>query len=493
MKGKIGGFILHVAIVGGCASTISLLGSAIENGAAFAGNEPPPKNQPPKPKAPAPVPQHEAAPVRPAQQPNRESFQQAHPIRSEVLGRDANLNNRINQNRGDLNGQYGRLESENNAIRRQEQMDAARNGGHLTGQEDRQLNREENGVSRQIGRDNYGAGDAQFQENHPLRSEVLGRDANLNNRIDANVGNLGGQYGQLQGENNAIQRQEQIDAARNGGHLTGQEYRQLNGEQNNLSRQIIQARRPAVPPPLPANPVPLQQAAPAPVIGGQGVQVSAAQQAQAALAYQKMQANLYPVSLAQAPPNFQQTASSQAANYLNNSPAYVGGQPISINPSNTYYNVVPQSNYPPWWGSFAPQPGWGWSNGFVLGSIINAGLGWLRGGWPHYYGPPPNGFIYPPGFVPTPWVYNPFLNQWRQPGQMAWTPMPPPPDYVMPITVQAIEPIQVMVEGLGGPVMQTVNQLVMYNAYYYPQMGRWGYQNRNGYFVWLNTPLPVSS
>jgi len=76
---------------------------------------------------------------------------------------------------------------------------------------------------------------------------------------------------------------------------------------------------------------------------------------------------------------------------------------------------------------------------------------------------------------------------------MAWSPTPPPPNYTMPITVQAVEPIQVMVEGPGGPVMQTVNQIVMYNAYYYPQMGRWGYKSRNGYFVWLNTQPTASS
>jgi chemotaxis protein histidine kinase CheA len=432
-------------------------------------------------------------------------FQKTHPGRSEVLGRDANLNRVLNEDKGDLSGHYGQLKTEDNAIRRQEQIDAARNGGHLTGQEYKQLNGEENGLSRQIGRDNYGAGDAQFQKTHQGRSEVLGRDANLNNQINGDYGHLSGHYGQLKSEDNAIRHQEQVDAARNGGHLTGQEYRQLNREENGLARQISHDKRPINPPPLHGNPAPFQQAAPAPTLQGQ---VSSAQQAQAASAYQNMQNNLYPVPISQAPAGYQQAAGAQTSGYLNNTPASLGGQPVTINSGNTYVSNVPQSNYPSWWGGggsgggggggggggfWQPGPGWGWSNGFTIGAIVNAGLGWLRFGWPHYYGPPPTGFMYPPGFVPTPWVYNPMLNMWRQPGQMAWSPVPPPPEYTMPITVQVIEPIRILAPTPNGPMPETVNQLVMYNAHYFPSMGRWGYRNRNGYFVWLNNAPPQLS
>jgi len=54
------------------------------------------------------------------------------PARAEILRRDANLNTDINQDKGDLSGHYGQLKSEDNSIRHQEQVDAARNGGHLT-------------------------------------------------------------------------------------------------------------------------------------------------------------------------------------------------------------------------------------------------------------------------------------------------------------------------------------------------------------------------
>ena len=165
-------------------------------------------------------------------------FQANHPWRSQVLGRDAGLNSQINQDKGDLNGHYGQLKSEDNSIRHQEQRDAAQNGGHLTGQEYSQLNREENGLQRQVSRDNYGAGNSQFQANHPWRSQVLGRDAGLNSQINQDKGDLNGNYGQLKSEDNSIRHQEQRDAAQNGGHLTGQEYSQLNREENGLQRQV---------------------------------------------------------------------------------------------------------------------------------------------------------------------------------------------------------------------------------------------------------------
>lgn len=76
-----------------------------------------------------------------------------HPVRKEVLRRDSNLNHELNYDRGHLSGHYGQLKAEDAGIRRQEQFDAAMNGGHLTRGETAQLNREENHVQRQINRD----------------------------------------------------------------------------------------------------------------------------------------------------------------------------------------------------------------------------------------------------------------------------------------------------------------------------------------------------
>ena len=59
----------------------------------------------------------------------------------------------------------------------------------------------------------------------------------------------------------------------------------------------------------------------------------------------------------------------------------------------------------------------------------------------------------------------------------------------MPITVQVVEPMQVTAQdpATGETEPETINQVVMYNAYYHPEVGRWGYMNRAGYFIWLNT------
>ena len=193
--------------------------------AAFAKGQPPHHAPPPHPQA------HE-------RQQQRQEFRENHPRRAEVLRRDNGLNRQINEDKGDLNGHYGQLKHEDNSIRRQEQNDARENGGHITKQEQGQLNHEENGLQRQVNRDNSGAGDAQFQANHPRRSEVLGRDANLNSQINQDKGDLNGHYGQLKSEDNSIRRQEQNDARQNGGHITSQEQGQLNHEENGLQRQV---------------------------------------------------------------------------------------------------------------------------------------------------------------------------------------------------------------------------------------------------------------
>ncbi len=157
----------------------------------------------------------------------------------EVLSRDASLNNQLNQDKGDLNGHYGQLKSEDNSIRRQEQSDARQNGGYITKQEQGQLNHEENGLQRhRLNRDNSGAGNSQFQTNHPRRSEVLGRDANLNSQLNQDKGDLSGQYGNLKSEDQSIRRQEQRDARKNGGYITQQQQAKLNSEESNLQSQI---------------------------------------------------------------------------------------------------------------------------------------------------------------------------------------------------------------------------------------------------------------
>ncbi len=82
-------------------------------------------------------------------------WQESHPRREEVNNRLANQDHRINQERreGELSrGQARALHREDRRIRHEERRMAARDGGHITRADQRILNRQENHVSRQIGR-----------------------------------------------------------------------------------------------------------------------------------------------------------------------------------------------------------------------------------------------------------------------------------------------------------------------------------------------------
>jgi len=82
-------------------------------------------------------------------------WDQTHPRRDEVNDRLRNQDHRINQKvrEGEISrGQARQLHREDHAIRNQERRMAARDGGHITAHDQRVLNREENHVSRQIGR-----------------------------------------------------------------------------------------------------------------------------------------------------------------------------------------------------------------------------------------------------------------------------------------------------------------------------------------------------
>jgi hypothetical protein len=163
------------------------------------------------------------------------TFAQNHPRRAEVLRRDNHINNRINNDYGHLGGKYGHLEHQDYSIRRQEQQDAKQNGGYITKGQQGQLNREENSLSKETYFDNK---NNSFVKNHPRRSQVLSRDANLSYNINKDEGHLGGNYNKLEGEDKSIARQEQRDARQNGGHITTQEQGHLNREENRLNNQI---------------------------------------------------------------------------------------------------------------------------------------------------------------------------------------------------------------------------------------------------------------
>ncbi|RDK07486.1 hypothetical protein [Cupriavidus lacunae] len=82
-------------------------------------------------------------------------WERNHPRREQVNERLANQNRRINHElkEGEISkAQAARLHQEDHQIRREERMMASQNGSHITRQEQRTLNQQENAVSHQIGR-----------------------------------------------------------------------------------------------------------------------------------------------------------------------------------------------------------------------------------------------------------------------------------------------------------------------------------------------------
>ena len=82
-------------------------------------------------------------------------WQKDHPRRTEVNKRLANQNQRIKKEvkEGEMTkAQAAKLHKEDRQIRKEERSMASQNGGHITKQEQRTLNQQENKVSRQIGK-----------------------------------------------------------------------------------------------------------------------------------------------------------------------------------------------------------------------------------------------------------------------------------------------------------------------------------------------------
>jgi hypothetical protein len=83
------------------------------------------------------------------------TWQTHHPRREEVNNRLARQNHRITVERreGELTRrQAHELRAEDRGVRARERFYASRDGGHVSRAEQRRLNHEENGVSRQISR-----------------------------------------------------------------------------------------------------------------------------------------------------------------------------------------------------------------------------------------------------------------------------------------------------------------------------------------------------
>lgn len=82
-------------------------------------------------------------------------WQKNHPRRAEVNKRLARQNQRIRKEvkEGDMTkAQAATLHKDDRQVRKEERSMASQNGGHITRQEKRTLNQQENQLSRQIGK-----------------------------------------------------------------------------------------------------------------------------------------------------------------------------------------------------------------------------------------------------------------------------------------------------------------------------------------------------
>lgn len=82
-------------------------------------------------------------------------FDKTHPRRAEVNQRLNNQDKRINKEvkEGEMSkAKATRLHKNDRHIRKEERAMASQNGGHITKQEQKTLNRQENAVSKQIGK-----------------------------------------------------------------------------------------------------------------------------------------------------------------------------------------------------------------------------------------------------------------------------------------------------------------------------------------------------
>jgi hypothetical protein len=162
---------------------------------------------------------------------------------SEVGKRAENQQDRIGQGvrSGQLTaGETANLEKKDAAVNQEVRTDRTLNGGHLTPQEKRIVNRQQNNLSNQIYQDKHNAATQHYGNN-----EVDQRRENQQDRIANGItsGKLtAGQAARLEKGQAAINQETRTDRSLNGGHLTQGEKQQINKQQNQASRQIYHAK-----------------------------------------------------------------------------------------------------------------------------------------------------------------------------------------------------------------------------------------------------------
>jgi predicted transglutaminase-like cysteine proteinase len=159
--------------------------------------------------------------------------------KSEVGKRQENQQDRIANGvqSGQLTaGETAKLEKKEAAVNGEIKADRAANGGKLTTAEKKQINQQQNQLSKQIYKDKHNANTAHYGNN-----EVGQRRENQQDRIAQGIksGQLTpGETAKLENQQKNINKQVAADRAANGGKLTASEKQQINKEQNQASKNI---------------------------------------------------------------------------------------------------------------------------------------------------------------------------------------------------------------------------------------------------------------
>jgi hypothetical protein len=199
---------------------------------AMAQDQPAPSPQPaPEAQSGSPSPA-----ATPAAAPTPTSAAKAKPT---VAQRKENQQDRIAQGvkSGQLTaGETANLETKEAAINGETKADRAANGGKLTAAEKKQINGQQNQLSKQIYKDKHNANTAHYGNN-----KVGQRRENQQDRIAQGIksGQLtAGETAKLENQQKGINQQVAADRKANGGTLTAAEKKQVNHEQNAASKNI---------------------------------------------------------------------------------------------------------------------------------------------------------------------------------------------------------------------------------------------------------------
>jgi hypothetical protein len=133
-------------------------------------------------------------------------------------------------------GETANLETKEAAINGETKADRAANGGKLTTAEKKQINGQQNQVSKQIYKDKHNASTQHYGNN-----KVDQRRENQQDRVAQGIksGQLtAGETAKLENQQKGINKQVAADRKANGGKLTTGEKQQVNKEQNAASKNI---------------------------------------------------------------------------------------------------------------------------------------------------------------------------------------------------------------------------------------------------------------